>query len=182
MTDSHLRHSWRSGWLGLNAYGVETHGFVDLFTDSSGAAEARIHWLADDGEIYSPFRLRYAPVRQSVDLLACFGDEPMDHDEDDEQPPDDASEGWTVESTDPVPSHLTAASPPRTHPEQVFTSLAAVHPDMFEILDDGHAGTLAWDHHWMAGPRPDELWRPVGSTDVSNRFASRPCPPSELGS
>ena len=182
MTDSQLSHTWRSGWLGLNAYGVQTHGFVDLFTDPAGKAEAKIHWLADDGEIYSPLRLRYAPDHQRVDLLACFGDEPMESDEDDEDPPDDTSAGWTVESSDPAPGHLSATSSTTAPPEQIFTSLAAVHADMFKILDDGHAGTLAWDHHWMAGPGPAELWRPVGPADVSEQFASRPSPPPELGS
>lgn len=182
MTDSHLRHTWRSGWLGLSAYGVETHGFVDLFTDSGGAAEVRIHWLADDGEVYSPFRLRYTPGQQRVDLLARFDDESMDSDEGDEESPDDIPEGWSVESSDPAPGQLTTASGPTTPPEQIFTSLAAVHTDMFEILDEDHAGTLAWDHHWMAGPEPSELWRPVGPTGVSDRFANRACTPPELGS
>jgi hypothetical protein len=182
MTDSHLSDTWRSGWLGLNAYGVETHGFVDLSTDSLGTAEARIHWLADDGEIYSPFRLRYSPEHQRVDLLACFGDEPTESEEDDEEPTDDTPEGWTVESSDPAPGHLTATSSTTTPPEQFFTSLAAVHPEMFVTLDDGYAGTLAWDHHWMAGPGPAELWRPVGPADVSGRFTNRPSPPPDLDS
>ncbi|MFC4949062.1 hypothetical protein [Pseudonocardia sp. GCM10023141] len=182
MTDSHLSHTWRSGWLGLNAYGVETHGFVDLSMDPIGTAEAKIHWLADDGEIYSPFRLRYAPEHQRVDLLACFGDQPMESDEDDEEPTDDPLGGWSLESSDPAPGHLTATLSMTTSPEQIFTSLAAVHADMFEILDDWYAGALAWDHRWMAGPGPAELWRPAGPAGVSDRFSSRPCPPPDLDS
>ncbi|MDN5748489.1 MAG: hypothetical protein L0H64_08270, partial [Pseudonocardia sp.] len=96
--------SWSSGWLGVD-YGEESHGFVDLTPGPGGEADALIHRLASDGEVYSSFRLRLDPEHRRVDLLENVSAEFMAVDDEDE---DDLDWGWTVDATASVPADLVA--------------------------------------------------------------------------
>lgn len=162
--------SWSSGWLGVD-YGEESHGFVDLTTGPGGEADALIHRLASDGEVYSSFRLRLDPEHRRVDLLENVSAEFMDGDEDDEADPE---WGWTVDASASVPDDLAALFTAGSPPEQVFTAMASLHADMFAVLDD--AGDLDWDHH--GHPGPDRLWRPVPLGSGPSPFATRRDPSS----
>jgi hypothetical protein len=161
--------TWRSGWLGIEAYGCETHGFADLAYSTDGAAEATIHWLANNGEVYSPFRLRHDPRCGRVDLLESVSADLTEWNE------EDTEQGWMVETSEPVPAHLVALLAADTSPERIFTALASVHAEMFSIILNGD--DLTWDHHAIPGPGPDEVWRPadVGSDRMS--FSARSSAP-----
>lgn len=159
--------SWSSGWLGVD-YGEESHGFVDLTTGPGGEADALIHRLAGDGEVYSSFRLRFDPEQRRVDLLESVSAELLDGDEDDA---DDPEWGWTVDASASVPDDLAALLSSGPPPEHLFTAMASLHADMFAVLTD--AGGLAWDHRYLPGPGPDRLWRPVPLGSGPSPFATR---------
>ncbi|ALE78007.1 hypothetical protein WY02_05690 [Pseudonocardia sp. AL041005-10] len=159
--------TWQSGWLGID-YGGQTHGFVDLSIGADGAADALIHRLAGDGEIYSSFRLRLDPEHRQVDLLENVSAEFMAADDEDA---DDPEWGWTVDATAAVPPDLAVRFSIGSPPAQVFTAMASLHADMFAVLDD--AGDLDWDHHGHPGPDPDRLWQPVTIEGGPSPFATR---------
>lgn len=161
--------SWRSGWLGID-YGEESHGFVDLTTGPDGGADAKIHRLGSDGEVYSTFRLRHDPEHRRVDLLENITEE-FALDDNDEPDPES---GWRVDASASVPADLAARLSTGAPPDQVFTAMASVHAWMFVVLDDG--SDLAWDHYWLPGPDPDQLWRPVDLGSEPSPFASRSGP------
>ncbi|TCK22779.1 hypothetical protein [Pseudonocardia endophytica] len=157
---------WRSGWLGIDAYGQDTHGFANLDTDRDGAVEAEIHWLAETGDVHTSFRLRYAPDVGVVELLANFAAEHEPGEDDDA----DAS-GWSIEDTTAVPATLMPYLSAGVSPEHMFTALASLHSEMFSVLEDAHG--LGWDHHWLPGPGPDELWQPADLGTGAGPFAVR---------
>lgn len=173
---------WNSGWFGINAYGHSTHGFAEMAVGAAGDPWARIEWLAPNHDVHEAIRLRYDQTRMCVVCLICFDDGWQF------EPTDEQSEGC---ETDPDQVDTESKAIPRElyqdftrlcttdqlYPEELFTRMAALFFDMFEVLPVEQTRELEWDHHWHRGPSPTSVWRPVDLGNGLDPFAVRASSP-----
>ncbi|GAB3360232.1 hypothetical protein [Amycolatopsis echigonensis] len=140
---------WRSGWLGIAAYGHVTHGFATMTVGAVDDPVAQVYWLAPDFDVHETFRLRFDPTGRCVDLLVGL---------------DEWSCEESISLTDDQSADFSAlCTRSEVFPDELFTRMAALQYADFEIsiVRCVDAQDLSWDHGAIQGPGPGIVWCPV---------------------